>query len=122
MSISRFETSQEYYAVIFSALRAKDAKNEESSIKFVDDEEYSKVAERMDKLASGQPGFLGMESTRDQAGFGITISYWKDLDAIRNWRENLEHQAAQKSGKARWYSDYQIRICIVNSEYAKPIS
>ena len=57
-----------YYAVIFSTLRTS-----------VDDG-YLETAERMEELAKQQEGFLGIESARNEVG--ITVSYWKSLDAI----------------------------------------
>ncbi len=60
-----------YYAVIFTSLRSKQ------------DNGYEETARRMLALASQQPGFLSVESARDKDGFGITVSYWKDLDAIK---------------------------------------
>lgn len=59
-----------YYAVLFTSQRTD-----------VDDG-YGVVADRMVELASRQPGFLGVESARDAAGLGITISYWASLEAI----------------------------------------
>lgn len=92
-----------YYAVIFTSLR-KDG-----------DEGYAAMADRMVELASQQPGFLGIESVREN--LGITVSYWDGLEAIKNWKANLEHQAAQKSGRERWYSSFKIRIAKVEREY-----
>ena len=44
-----------------------------------DEEAYGRAAERMVELAAEQPGYLGVESTRDPATrLGITISYWRD--------------------------------------------
>ncbi|WP_097458637.1 antibiotic biosynthesis monooxygenase family protein [Mangrovitalea sediminis] len=92
-----------YYAVIFSSLRT-DADNG-----------YAEMAERMMKLASAQPGFLGVESARD--GLGITVSYWDSLDAIKNWKRHAEHQEAQRLGRQQWYSSFRVRIAKVEREY-----
>lgn len=40
-------------------------------------------------LAKQQPGFLGVESARNE--IGITVSYWESLEAISNWKQNLNH-------------------------------
>jgi len=45
-------------------------------------------------LAEKQAGYLGHESVRD--GLGITVSYWKSLDAIKNWKAVSEHVLAQE--------------------------
>jgi len=92
-----------YYAVIFSSIRSKGDKG------------YTKMAKLMEELASVQPGFLGIESAKE--GLGITVSYWKDLNSIKLWRENIHHQAAQKQGKKVWYKYYKIRIAKVEREY-----
>lgn len=92
-----------YYAVIFTSHRT------------ADDRGYGEMAEKMIQLVSQQPGFLGVESAREDVG--ITVSYWTDLEAIRRWKENFEHQKAQKSGREAWYSSFQVRIAKVEHDY-----
>ena len=77
------------------------------------------MAQRMVELAQQQPGYLGIESARED--IGITVSYWKDLASIRQWKKNAEHLQAQSLGKERWYSAYTTRIALVEKEYSKPI-
>jgi len=43
---------------------------------------HSETAEEMVRLAREQNGYLGHESVRE--GLGITISYWKTLEDIKN--------------------------------------
>ena len=43
-------------------------------------------------LAQKMPGFLGVESVRDETGFGITSVYWKDKISIMAWRNHTEHK------------------------------
>lgn len=95
-----------YYAVIFS--------NEQSD----DLEGYGETADLMERLAAQQPGYLGFESARD--GLGIAVSYWKDLESIKRWKAQADHQMAQESGKQRWYTDYKTRIARVEHDYDKP--
>ena len=92
-----------YYAVIFTSLLSENT------------EGYSTMAETMESLAKQQSGFIGMDSARET--IGITISYWESLESIKNWKANLDHQAAQKMGKAQWYRSYKVRICKVEREY-----
>ncbi len=93
-----------YYAVIFT------------SIKNPEDNGYGKMADEMVNLVSEQEGFLGFESARENS-FGITISYWRDLDSIKKWKSNLKHQEAQKLGKEVWYKNYKIRVSKVERDY-----
>ena len=67
-------------------------------------------------LASQQPGFLGVESARDE--MGITVSYWSSLDAIRAWKLQAEHRQAQQMGRDLWYQDFRVRIALVEREYS----
>lgn len=92
-----------YYAVIFTAL-SEDARTG-----------YNEMATKMRKLAELQEGFLGIESSEDPVE--ITVSYWKDKASISKWRENVEHQAAQKAGKEQWYRKYKVRIALVERDY-----
>lgn len=77
------------------------------------------MADRMVSLAAQMPGFLGVESVRDANGFGITVSYWESEDAIRQWKAQSEHRAAQAAGKKVWYADYLIRVAKVERSYGK---
>jgi heme-degrading monooxygenase HmoA len=94
-----------YYAVIFSSLSTGVSAA------------YAETAARMIELAAQQPGFLGVESAREE--LGITISYWSDLDSIQRWKRNAEHLEAQKMGREKWYSNYKTRIARVERDYNK---
>lgn len=97
------ELKKPYYAVIFTNLRTEG------------DNGYGQMAEEMETLARKQSGFLGFESARD--GLGIAVSYWESLEAIANWKSQLDHKQAQKQGMKTWYSWYKVRICRVEREY-----
>jgi heme-degrading monooxygenase HmoA len=91
-----------YFSVIFTAQRT-----------LSDEDMYSLTSERMVELAQQQPGFLGLESVRGEDGIGITVSYWRDRAAIRAWRIDVEHLAAQQMGRQEFYSWYHIRVAEV---------
>lgn len=92
-----------YYAVIFSSHLAEG------------DHGYREMAGRMVELAEQQPGFLGIESVREN--LGITVSYWDSLEAIKRWKNNAEHQEAQRLGHQHWYSGFRVRIAKVERDY-----
>ena len=92
-----------YYAVIFTSVRIEG------------DHGYAEMADRMVELASQQDGFLGVESARNE--IGITVSYWRDLDAIRSWRENMDHSVARHKGRKEWYKAFKTRIAKVERDY-----
>jgi heme-degrading monooxygenase HmoA len=96
-----------YYAVIFTSRRTSEHASD-----------YARTADRMEELARGRPGYLGIESTRGADGVGITVSYWASLEAIAGWRADLEHRQAQKDGRERFYEGFFIRVCRVERAYS----
>lgn len=97
-----------YYAVIFTAQQSDDLGG------------YGPMAAAMMDAAAEMPGYLGVETTRDGEGLGITVSYWTDEAAIQGWREHVKHQIAQAQGKARWYEHYELRVAKVERAYSGP--
>ncbi len=93
-----------YYAVIFTSTRTPG------------DQGYAEMAARMDALAAQQPGYLGVESARDE-GLGITVSYWESEAAIAAWKRHAEHLMAQASGRSTWYEHFQVRVAKVERSY-----
>jgi heme-degrading monooxygenase HmoA len=94
-----------YYAVIFSSLRT------------AGDHGYGEAATRMLELAREQPGFLGVESARED-GVGITVSYWRNEADILAWKQQAEHRAVREQGRSTWYSAFHTRVCKVERAYA----
>lgn len=92
-----------YVAVIFTSVRAPG------------DGGYAEMAARMDALAAEQPGYLGMESARDD--LGITVSYWATDEDARAWKRVAEHAGAQRLGRERWYAAYRVRVARVERDY-----
>lgn len=94
-----------YYAVIFISTRTDS------------EDGYAEMASKMELLAGQQDGFLGFDSVRDKSGKGITISYWRDMEAINRWKLHVEHQHAQRLGREKWYESYRVQVCKLEREY-----
>lgn len=92
-----------YYAVIFTSVRTPVEAG------------YSDMAAQMMALAADQPGFLGVDSAREQVG--ITVSYWATLADIAAWKRHSEHALAQALGRSDWYTAYRVRIARVERDY-----
>jgi heme-degrading monooxygenase HmoA len=73
------------------------------------------MSEEMATLAKQQDGYLGIESARNE--LGITVSYWRSLEDIKNWKANTQHHFAQRQGREKWYAHYKVRICKVERDY-----
>lgn len=92
-----------YVAVIFSSLKNKTTATDQYDLMNVLTEAESNKIE----------GYIGCESTRQEDGWGITVSYWATMEAVQNWKRNTLHQEAKKQGRTSWYHQYAIRICEV---------
>ena len=96
-----------YYAVIFcSELTGNDL------------EHYRSLGDEMLVLAQQQPGYLGYEDLSSSSTHGLNVSYWTDLEAIRNWRNDAEHKLAQCQGREKWYQWFECRIARVERAYS----
>ncbi len=94
-----------YYAVVFTAVRTSG------------DDGYQETDERLLKLATEQPGFLGVDSARRADGLGVTVSYWKDEESIAAWRDHADHVLARTHGRERWYASFSLHIAKVERAY-----
>ncbi|MEI6061589.1 MAG: antibiotic biosynthesis monooxygenase [Bacteroidota bacterium] len=92
-----------YFAVIFTSIRT------------AMDNGYSAMAAHMMELAKQQDGFLGVESEANE--IGITVSYWRDLESIKKWKDHAEHSVARKCGREIWYKSFKTSIAKVESDY-----
>ena len=93
-----------YYSVIFTSTLKEDIVG------------YNTMAEKMENLAKDQDGFLGIDSARNSVG--ITVSYWKTIESIQNWKTQVDHFEAIQKGKTDWYKWYNVKICKVEREYS----
>ncbi len=76
-----------YYVAVFTTVRTQDQSG------------YSETSARMEDLVKDVPGYLGMDHAQTPGGLGITVGYFRDADALTEWRTNAEHRAAQKRGQ-----------------------
>ncbi|MER5908529.1 antibiotic biosynthesis monooxygenase [Streptomyces mirabilis] len=94
-----------YYAAVFTSVRTED------------DGGYGETAERMEELVKDIPGYLGMDQAHTPGGLSITVGYFRDADAIREWIGHAEHRAAQRRGRAEWYERYTLHIAKVERSH-----
>ncbi|MFJ5985121.1 antibiotic biosynthesis monooxygenase family protein [Lentzea sp. NPDC092896] len=95
-----------YYAVVFTTVRTQEQSG------------YRDTNARMEELVKDVPGYLGMDHAQNPGGLGITVAYFRDADALTQWRTNAEHQAAQQRGRAHWYQSYTIHVAKVERSHS----
>ncbi|GGL68852.1 hypothetical protein GCM10010095_62090 [Streptomyces anthocyanicus] len=76
-----------YYVAVFTTVRTQEQSG------------YRETNARMVELVQGVPGFLGVDHAQSPGGLGVTVAYFRDADALTEWRTNAEHRAAQQRGR-----------------------
>lgn len=84
------------------------------------DEQYSKFAEQLHQLATNKYHCIEFTSVSDNH-VEISISYWQELEHIKNWKKNAKHLAAQELGATQWYKSYQVEIVKLLQKYSNNI-
>jgi heme-degrading monooxygenase HmoA len=71
---------------------------------------YGPVSDEMSRIASSMDGFIDQKSYLAPDGERVTIVRFRDEDSQRAWRHHPEHVAAQKRGRAEFYTWYDISV------------
>lgn len=64
-------------------------------------------------------GFISVErfASLSQEGKVLSLSFWRDEAAVRQWR-NLEiHRDVQTAGRGHIFADYRLRVAEVQRDY-----
>jgi heme-degrading monooxygenase HmoA len=64
-------------------------------------------------------GFVSIErfESLTQPGKILSLSFWKDEEAVRQWRNLESHRAIQSLGRASIFADYRLRVASVIRDY-----
>ncbi|MFW5331981.1 antibiotic biosynthesis monooxygenase family protein [Hydrogenophaga sp. ZJX-1] len=64
-------------------------------------------------------GFISVERFESLARPGryLSLSFWRDETAVRAWREQDHHRAAQQAGRSAVFADYRLRVAAVLRDY-----
>jgi heme-degrading monooxygenase HmoA len=84
--------------------------------KFAD---YKQLAEGLNEEVRKFDGFISIERFQSisNADKFVSISFWRDEEAVRKWRNLQQHREAQKKGRAGIFSSYRLRVCQVLRDY-----
>ncbi len=80
---------------------------------------YLDIAADLKALLADTDGFISIErfqSLSDPHKI-LSLSFWRDEDAVKNWRNVESHRAAQGIGRDTIFSDYRLRIAAVIRDY-----
>lgn len=64
-------------------------------------------------------GFISIERFQSLAEPGklLSLSFWRDEDAVRAWRNHAGHRATQAKGRGGVFADYRLRVAHVLRDY-----
>ncbi|MGO4618602.1 antibiotic biosynthesis monooxygenase [Ensifer sp. 2YAB10] len=80
---------------------------------------YLGIAADLRPLLDDIDGFISIErfqslSNPDKV---LSLSFWRDEEAVKVWRNGAEHRAAQDAGRHGVFADYRLRIASVIRDY-----
>lgn len=64
-------------------------------------------------------GFISIErfESLSEPGKILSLSFWRDEDAVRNWRNLEAHRVIQAAGRHHIFDDYRLRVAEVLRDY-----
>ena len=81
-------------------------------------DEYYALLIRMKELAASMPGFISHKTFEAEDGERATIVEFESEEAQAAWRNHPEHAEVQRLGRERFYSEYDLKVCELNTGVA----
>jgi len=80
---------------------------------------YFKLAASLREQLEAIDGFISVERFQSltQPNKVLSLSFWRDEDAVRRWRQMEAHRGAQRAGREQHFADYRLRIAQVLRDY-----
>jgi len=82
-------------------------------------EEYLDLAAQLRPELEKIDGFISVERFASLTNENkiLSLSFWRDEDAVRRWRNLAGHREAQARGRSGVFADYRLRIANVVRDY-----
>jgi len=82
-------------------------------------QEYLELAEKLRPQLEKLDGFISIERFESLTNKGkmLSLSIWRDEEAVKRWRQFEGHRAAQAKGRAGIFADYRLRVASVIRDY-----
>jgi heme-degrading monooxygenase HmoA len=82
-------------------------------------QEYLDIAARLRAVLETMDGFVSVEcfESLTEPGKVLSLSFWRDEEPVRAWRELEVHRSAQARGRMSVFSDYRLRVASVLRDY-----
>lgn len=82
-------------------------------------ERYFDLAGQLRAELEDVDGFISIErfESLTEPGKVLSLSFWRDEDAVRTWRTNAAHRDAQRAGITEVFAHYRLRVAGVSRDY-----
>lgn len=82
-------------------------------------DEYFEIAGALREELDTIDGFISIERFESvvTAGKFVSLSFWRDEEAIKTWRTLTSHRRAQSKGRKSIFTDYRLRVAEVVRDY-----
>lgn len=82
-------------------------------------QEYLDLGVELRPLLDEIDGFISIERFESlyEPGKILSISFFRDEQALDQWRQVAEHRVAQAKGRGKFFADYRLRIAGVIRDY-----
>jgi heme-degrading monooxygenase HmoA len=82
-------------------------------------QKYLELAEKLRPELEKMDGFISIERFESLTDKGkiLSLSIWRDEEAVRRWRQFEGHRAAQAKGRGGIFADYRLRVASVIRDY-----
>ena len=81
--------------------------------------QYLDAAARLKPLLESIDGFVSVERFESLTTPGkiLSLSMWRDEEAVRRWRNVEEHRRVQAAGRQSIFADYRLRVASIIRDY-----
>lgn len=82
-------------------------------------QDYLDIAVNLKEELERTEGFISVERFQSltQQEKLLSLSFWRDEEAVKSWRKLEMHREAQKRGRAYIFKDYRLRVATVSRDY-----
>ena len=82
-------------------------------------QDYLDLAAELGEVVKDFDGFISIERFESITAPGnfVSLSFWRDEEAVRNWRNVQKHREAQAKGRAGVFTKYRLRVAQVLRDY-----
>jgi heme-degrading monooxygenase HmoA len=102
------EAEADMIAVIFEVWPAEGRKDD-----------YLAIAAALRTELEAIDGFISVERFQSisEPGKLLSLSFWRDDEAVKTWRNQQHHRASQAKGRSGIFADYRLRVAAVARDY-----